>query len=692
MLYSNMTILYIHLMLSYCVSRNRKISTVSGITQNCDICVFQPAMKEAEFYCVKCTMNFCTGCREKHDTQPMFKTHSVVHISNKEAINLYCHSHNKLPCVYFCVDCDVPVCMVCLLLSHHGHHSNKLRDTLAQRRDSLRIQLNTFGSTLEKLDNKLKKLANACTAHFRRSKNGSLTSVRDSPRFVRTASGKEAQLRHHDSSPKLNISSIQRKRLSVSEASKMMSASSNGGSPGTFRQRMCSTPDSPRIIPGSHSPRAGEGGHSNGNPPDYANPQTESAMRKFQAHRDRIRKLFDLSTKILEMSQSNKLLAIYEDIVARINTVLQMEVAPLEEEILSYYTKEVGSISDIIGQMPAGTPTPLGTFTTSPFRLRAGSGSSSSTVTIEDRDESLLAEDEHLEHFMLIKPKLLWKVEKQGSDLGELYNPCDVAFLSDRELIVAEYDVINDKNNRLRVLNQEGKTDHVIAQGSVKPLGVAVSREGKIVVTDCKDKRVKVMNPDGSVVLEVGKGHFGWPYGVAVNSKGQLIVTDAFSDTVSIFSMDGKKVTQFGSSGNSSFQFRNPFHVTVDNKDNIIVSDSGNNCVKLFDSTGQFLHKTNEIRRKPSLEFGNERRLKKKRLKGPRGICTDIRGEILVADDRSRICLFDGSGQYIRNLLTEEDTIKYPEALACSPTGLLAVTEWNPNNMFAIKMFNLYDS
>jgi hypothetical protein len=53
--------------------------------------------------------------------------------------------------------------------------------------------------------------------------------------------------------------------------------------------------------------------------------------------------------------------------------------------------------------------------------------------------------------------------------------------------------------------------------------------------------------------------------------------------------------------------------------------------------------------------------------------------------------MFDGAGKYVRNLLTEEDLVKYPEAIATSSDGRMAVTEWNPNNMFAIKMFNLYE-
>jgi len=37
-----------------------------------------------------------------------------------------------------------------------------------------------------------------------------------------------------------------------------------------------------------------------------------------------------------------------------------------------------------------------------------------------------------------------------------------------------------------------GKRVNVLAQGQIQPLGVAVTREGHIAVTDCQGKRVKV--------------------------------------------------------------------------------------------------------------------------------------------------------------------------------------------------------
>jgi len=210
----------------------------------------------------------------------------------------------------------------------------------------------------------------------------------------------------------------------------------------------------------------------------------------------------------------------------------------------------------------------------------------------------------------------------------------------------------------------------------------------------------------GQLIADIGKGQFGWPYGIVVNSHGHLIVTDAFNDSVSIYNpSDGKRIRQFGSSGTRDANFRNPYHVTVDSNDNVLVSDSGNDCVKAFDPTGaRFLFRCDVTKvGTPSLMslINDEQKTRTRlhrhraggRLRGPRGVCVDLRGNILVADDCSRVCMFDSAGRYVRNLLTDEDQVKFPEAIHCSRSGsgLMALTEWNPNSMFAVKVFTLYE-
>ena len=93
-------------------------------------------------------------------------------------MSLACDIHGgRNLCLYFCYDCDVPACSVCLLHEHGpglvspshpggaggkaggGHRTAKLRDALAARRDALKTLLNAFGPRLDRLESKARRLS-----------------------------------------------------------------------------------------------------------------------------------------------------------------------------------------------------------------------------------------------------------------------------------------------------------------------------------------------------------------------------------------------------------------------------------------------------------------------------------------------------------------------------------------------------
>ena len=91
----------------------------------------------------------------------------------QDTVSLGCDIHGgRNLCMYFCYDCDVPACSVCLLHEHGpnapggsgksavgGHRTVKLRDALAARRDALKTLLNAFGPRLDRLESKARRLS-----------------------------------------------------------------------------------------------------------------------------------------------------------------------------------------------------------------------------------------------------------------------------------------------------------------------------------------------------------------------------------------------------------------------------------------------------------------------------------------------------------------------------------------------------
>ena len=373
---------------------------------------------------------------------------------------------------------------------------------------------------------------------------------------------------------------------------------------------------------------------------------SEVQLHTYQQRMRHLKKLYEFATRILDISHSKTLLALYEDLMHRIQTATEMELKQLADDVDLAVDHEISTKNSV-------------------------SAYSNESTSISSNEECHSIDE--------------------CPHTGELWNPSDIAFLPDNMLVVAEYDVSNDKNNRIQIFDTGGRPFATIQDDKLQPLGVCVSADGNIAVTDCQEKRVKIYTTGGIFCGEFGKGNFGWPYGIATTSRGQYIVTDAFNDVISIHQPDGKRIKTFGSSGAGNDQFTNPYHVTVDKNDNIIVSDCGNNCVKVFDINGTFKYKTSRLRVHTEGTFNFENKRRHKKLKAPRGVAVDPKGNILVADDHGRVSMFTSQGKYIKNVLTEEDTVKFPEGLATNSTGYLAVTEWNPHNMFAIKVFAMYE-
>ena len=812
----------------------RKMSAINAGTAQCDVCIFKSKTEDAEVYCSKCSLNMCSECNTVHGQQDLFRTHTVIHISNKETFNIHCEIHNKLESYFFCLSCLAPCCTVCVLHDHCSHHTVKLWDALNMRRENIKTQLNSIGPTLDKIDTKLKRMIYICAMKSNTKMSPIIRSVSDhqdnitdsrklmpqdrrldqtSHKHMSSPLGDRPKLsaaekrtdahkkerkfsmfergKEKKPSPKNNTSHrvemrkmslwdnfmskgaspsppthspiVERKRASLdmkvtdlprnnqhispssetepfvvwerrdaSHTAKPRSPTSptfpisprrSLGSPTThFADSTKKSPTSPtlrnkspskgsmsspklRIKDPSKTPIFGspkkDKKRINGSslPRNELSPSKELAKHllpsdqrenlavievKIQGYLcqvETLRKLYDLAAKMLEMSQSRRFLAAYDEILCRLLSVSQVEIVHLQEG-METMTREASFMNDLLQQISAN----------SNYSVNGSSKDHGSSVSSTDGDSSIenISAFDHPQS-LLIKPKLLWKMEKQKNDAGDLWNPCDIGFLPDNRVIVAEYDTLSYKNNRLHLFDEKGNSLETIGDDQVRPLGLAVTSDGHIAVTDCRDKRVKVFTSSGQIVNEWGKGQFGWPYGIAVNSKGQLIVSDAFNDTVSIHQPDGRRIKQFGSSGHGNQQFRNPYHVAVDHKDNIIVSDCGNNCIKVFDVNGEFLFRNGDSGVPVMNQYGVEKKRLRHRLKGPRGVAVDLKGNILVADDNSRVCMFSSQGRYVRNVLTEEDSVKYPEGLATNNSGILAVTEWNPSNMFAIKIFRLYE-
>ncbi|WP_428938345.1 hypothetical protein [Fontivita pretiosa] len=174
---------------------------------------------------------------------------------------------------------------------------------------------------------------------------------------------------------------------------------------------------------------------------------------------------------------------------------------------------------------------------------------------------------------------------RSGADTLE--RPTDIAIADDGVKYVADQDkgmvYVFDAQDRLI-----GKFGHK----DLKPVGVAVY-QNELYVADFRGQRIEVLDRrTGQLLRTVGEpgtrdGQFVRPLGVAVDKDGCLYVTDVLNCRLQKFDRQGNVVTAFGTISANAGGLVRPKHVAVDSEGIIYVADAAFQNVQLFDQQGR---------------------------------------------------------------------------------------------------------
>ena len=184
-----------------------------------------------------------------------------------------------------------------------------------------------------------------------------------------------------------------------------------------------------------------------------------------------------------------------------------------------------------------------------------------------------------------------------GNKFGRL---SDVAIAPTGEVVIVDCDnkcvvVLDDKLNMLKLIGQGSGNSRF-----VKPHGVAVT-DNVIAVSDCGNDQVKKYSLQGELLSVIGchgdkNGQFKQPRGLAFNNNKLLYVVDGDNHRVQVFQQDDKFAFSFGNRGNNPGQFQSPVRIAIDPNNNILVTDHDANCIHLFTHNGQFIQTINSYR------------------------------------------------------------------------------------------------
>ncbi len=164
--------------------------------------------------------------------------------------------------------------------------------------------------------------------------------------------------------------------------------------------------------------------------------------------------------------------------------------------------------------------------------------------------------------------------------------------------------VANSGARQILVLTPAGEVTRTIDLEKVeegdadrpRPIGIAVSPQGELLVTDANFHRLLRYDAEGRLLQvtgagrrEAGTGGFNTPAGIAMDARGSAYVVDTLNGRVVQISPDGSFVRQLGELGDSGGTFSRPKDVALDSDGNIYVSDGLLAAVQVFSPDGRYL-------------------------------------------------------------------------------------------------------
>jgi DNA-binding beta-propeller fold protein YncE len=196
------------------------------------------------------------------------------------------------------------------------------------------------------------------------------------------------------------------------------------------------------------------------------------------------------------------------------------------------------------------------------------------------------------------------------------------------------------------------------------PRGIAVARDGTIVVADSDLNQIHIYGNDGTLRRSVGsrgngQDQFNEPRGVAVGPDGSIYVADTWNARVVKLSPTGDWVTSWGNgatefgegrvasvtdgteAGNQAnpLGFFGPRGIAVSQRGEVFIADTGNKRIVVTDSNGNYLYQWGSFGSDPG------------KFNEPVGVAVDVDGAVIVGDT------WNGRVQYFSTLGNEDGRV-----------------------------------
>ena len=307
-------------------------------------------------------------------------------------------------------------------------------------------------------------------------------------------------------------------------------------------------------------------------------------------------------------------------------------------------------------------------------------------VAITSDNYILVSSQDKLQWFTM-EGQLVYAVGSSGKGELEFNHPDDISI--DRE---GKIYILEKQNKRVQVLNGNGTycSSFTFDKNDYPPEALAVSGEGKIFLADAKNHCIRVLSSEGLHLSDLSTKELALPTAVALDNRDNSVYAGNISGLVAIFDREGSVTGVFRGSGDVSGQFNVIRGLHIGQSGCIYVSDFTSNKVQVF---GQHNHlplnidvissqpsSTKILPYRPVFTIGPKSSTPAKILTGikhPCAVTTDSVGTIFVASDwDQKIIVYGQHASQPRMEIKEIENPRDPRnKKLCSPSGLAFTTD-----------------
>ncbi|XP_056001411.1 E3 ubiquitin-protein ligase TRIM71-like [Ostrea edulis] len=499
----------------------------------CDLCA-KPTRK----FCNNCQVSLCVECVSKHVDKLDSLPHDIVPFKDRKVDFPECEFHSNQRCEVHCQQCDVPVCLKCIVGVHNGHKVKDMPESFNDKKKELEEETKEIEFTIIPQCKKKNE-----------ETESKISITRAECDELETEKEKLRKFWHQEVDTIFNTLGSLMESLKENHLAALISHQSkiNNCIPDMIQtvQRNKEILKSKRVF-------------------EVTNHKSKlAAFRNMPTDIDV--KLPSLKTNIAQGRELSLELGEYK--------------VSLTQTTLSSLTGEVSylSLQKLLEQAKSITTIPTGV---NPLYNVACVGVDEAWVSGKD--------------------KTIRRVDIHGSVQDTVTTtckpwPCDITVTRQGELVYS--DVINSTVNIVR----HGRTETLITtpQGW-HPAKLCCTKSGDILVSMCttdKSQRKIVRYQGHTVKQEIDRDDDGEPIykggihtlRVVENNNGDICASDSNADTVVVVDKSGRVRFRYDGTPARSKESFDPVHIVTDSMSHIIVADYNNDCLHILDQNGQFL-------------------------------------------------------------------------------------------------------